>query len=288
MSRHIIVIYLVSLLFSNTLADMFRQIVLMLAYSTTSNYECIVSELMKCSLLDIFKSHMVQGTRMSRKNQIVYATQLSLGMNYLHTCSPPIIHRDVSTRSKRWKSKIIFDYKSLSHCSFLIKHLQLKPANLLIDHSGVLKISDFGLSKVRPKPELAEKEAYTMTGETGSYRFMAPEVYRHEEYDETVDVYSFAMIFFYLLIGRPPWPTLPGLEAVRKAALEGDRPNIPRDVDVRLQALLKDTWDDNRKVRPPFSKISVTLSTYNKDVYKMDTNAIASAEADAGCQCRIL
>uniref|UniRef100_A0A7S3L3V8 Protein kinase domain-containing protein n=1 Tax=Amphora coffeiformis TaxID=265554 RepID=A0A7S3L3V8_9STRA len=233
-------------------------IVLMLAYSTTSNYECIVSELMKCSLLDIFKSHMVQGTRMSRKNQIVYATQLSLGMNYLHTCSPPIIHRD------------------------------LKPANLLIDHSGVLKISDFGLSKVRPKPEMAEKEAYTMTGETGSYRFMAPEVYRHEEYDETVDVYSFAMIFFYLLIGRPPWPALPGLEAVRKAALEGDRPNIPRDVDVRLQSLLKETWDDNPKVRPPFSKISKALAAYNKDVYKTDTNTIASAEADAGCKCNIL
>ena len=68
----------------------------MLAYSTTSNYECIISELMKCSLLDVFKSHMVQGTRMSKKNQIVYATQLSLGMNYLHTCKPPIIHRDVS------------------------------------------------------------------------------------------------------------------------------------------------------------------------------------------------
>jgi len=117
---------------------------------------------------------------------------------------------------------------------------------------------------------------------------MAPEVYRHEEYDETVDVYSFAMIFFYLLIGRPPWPTLPGLEAVRKAALEGDRPNIPRDVDVRLQSLLKDAWDDNPKVRPPFSKISTALAAYNKDVFKTDTNAIASAEDDARCKCSIL
>lgn len=96
------------------------------------------------------------------------------------------------------------------------------------------------------------------------------------------------MIFFYLLIGRPPWPTLPGLEAVRKAALEGDRPNIPRDVDVRLAGLLKETWDDNPKVRPPFSKISKTLSAYNKDVFKSDTNTIISTEADAGCQCSIL
>lgn len=166
---------------------------------------------------------------------------------------------------------------------------QLKPANLLIDHSGVLKISDFGLSKIRPNPEVAEKETYTMTGETGSYRFMAPEVYRHEEYNETVDVYSFSMIFFYLLIGRPPWAALPGLEAVRKAALEGDRPNIPRDIDIRLQDLLKECWDDNNKNRPPFLKISKTLSAYNKDVFKTDTNAVASAQVDeAKCNCIIL
>jgi len=120
-------------------------IVLLLAYSTTENYEVMISELMKCSLLDIFKSHMVQGTRMPKRQQIVYAMQLALGMNYLHTCNPPIIHRD------------------------------LKPANLLIDHSGVLKISDFGLSKVRPDPNQKELDTFTMTGETGSYRFMAPE-----------------------------------------------------------------------------------------------------------------
>jgi serine/threonine protein kinase len=112
-------------------------IVLLLAYSTTDNYECLISELMKCSLLDVFKSHLVQGTRMPARTKIIYATQLAQGMNYLHTCKPPIIHRD------------------------------LKPANLLIDHSGVLKISDFGLSRVRPDPGKNETDAFTMTGETG-------------------------------------------------------------------------------------------------------------------------
>jgi ankyrin repeat protein len=222
-------------------------IVLLLAYSTTENYEVMISELMKCSLLDVFKSHMVQGTRMPKHTQIIYALHLAQGMNYLHTCKPPIIHRD------------------------------LKPANLLVDHSGNLKISDFGLSKVRPDPEKNETDKFTMTGETGSYRFMAPEVFRHENYDETVDVYSYAMILFYLLVGRPPWNNLAGMAAVKRAAYEGDRPDIPRDMDITLQTLLKECWDDSAKKRPPFSRILAIVQKYRADVLHDDSDyAIAT------------
>jgi serine/threonine protein kinase len=64
-------------------------------------------------------------------------------------------------------------------------HRDLKPANLLIDFSGVLKVSDFGLAKLRPTPtKEKDPNKVFMTGETGSYRFMAPEVFRHEDYDE--------------------------------------------------------------------------------------------------------
>ena len=44
-----------------------------------------------------------------------------------------------------------------------------------------LQVSDFGLAKLRPI-EGSEHEPMQMTGETGSYRFMAPEVFRHEAY----------------------------------------------------------------------------------------------------------
>ena len=209
-------------------------IVLLLAYSTTENYEVMISELMKCSLLDIFKANLVQGTKMKKKDQIVYATHLAQGMLYLHTCRPPIIHRD------------------------------LKPANLLIDHSGVLKVADFGLCKVRPDPSKESADTFIMTGETGSYRFMAPEVYRHENYTETVDVYSYAMILFYLFDGKPPWPYLNGVVAVKKAADEGDRPPIPRHWDHRLQDLLQECWDENPQARPPFSKILKVLNDYSR------------------------
>ena len=67
-------------------------IVLMLAFFATEDMEVMVSELMKCSLLDIFKSHIINGTRMKKRDKVVYATHLAQGMLYLHTCRPPIIH----------------------------------------------------------------------------------------------------------------------------------------------------------------------------------------------------
>jgi len=101
-----------------------------------------------------------------------------------------------------------------------------------------------------------------MTGETGSYRFMAPEVFRHEDYSETVDVYSYAMILYYLLDGKPPWPTLNGLDAVRRASDEGDRPIIPRNWDQRLAGLLLECWDENKTARPHFKRILEVLDNY--------------------------
>jgi serine/threonine protein kinase len=209
-------------------------IVLLLAYSTTKDLEVMISELMRCSLLDILKAHIINGTKMSLKDKIAYSIQLAQGMLYLHTCRPPIIHRD------------------------------LKPANLLIDHSGVLKVADFGLSKIRPDPKKQENQPFMMTGETGSYRFMAPEVFLHLSYNETVDVYSYGMILFYILDGKPPWPTENGLVAARKAAEEGDRPRIPRGWDNKIQILLQDCWDENPSTRPAFQQILHILRQHSR------------------------
>ena len=67
-----------------------------------------------------------------------------------------------------------------------------------------------------------------MTAEAGSYRYMAPEVFRHEPYNEKCDVYSFAMICYYLLRLKPPFYNMNGIDAARSAALEYQRPSLSR------------------------------------------------------------
>jgi len=66
-----------------------------------------------------------------------------------------------------------------------------------------------------------------MTGETGSYRYMAPEVFRHESYNEKVDVYAFSMILYELLEGIPPFLDLDPVEAARTAASKELRSPLP-------------------------------------------------------------
>jgi serine/threonine protein kinase len=96
--------------------------------------------------------------------------ELAMALSFLHACKPPIIHRD------------------------------LKPGNLLLTAEGHLKVADFGLSKIFEK----NMGAYRMTGVTGTLRYMAPEVMRCEEYGELVDVYSFAMVAWFVVHGEKP------------------------------------------------------------------------------------
>ena len=149
----------------------------------------------------------------------------------------------------------------------MVMHRDLKPSNCLIDSYGRLKLCDFGLSKVVPVDREEREASYKMTGETGTYRFMAPEVYRREpHYDEKVDVYSFAMIFYNLLSGQAPWPTTIGTTVVFMTS-RGERPPLGKNWDPRLQYLLKECWHPDHTMRPSFARILDTLISYQLAVH---------------------
>ena len=81
-----------------------------------------------------------------------------------------------------------------------IVHRDLKPSNILLDADDRAKLSDFGLCK------LLDEASSTTTGKIlGSPHFMAPEQWTGGEVGPYTDVYSFGLVFYFLLTGSLPF-----------------------------------------------------------------------------------
>lgn len=155
------------------------------------------------------------------------ALDVARGMSYLHGRKPlPVIHRD------------------------------LKPGNLMLTRAMRLKIGDFGLSKtlsVRNKMPQDVDTNFTMTGETGSYRYMAPEVFRHEFYGPAVDVYAASMIFYQLFCFQQPFAGLNPVDAAKMASAEALRPTLAQGLmPPELSRIVRSMWNPDDMARPTF------------------------------------
>ncbi|XP_062227214.1 serine/threonine-protein kinase STY8-like isoform X2 [Phragmites australis] len=129
-----------------------------------------------------------------------------------------------------------------------IIHRDLKTANLLI---GSDQIADFGVSR-HPAQE------GEMTAETGTYRWMAPEVINHSPYNHKADVFSFAIVLWELATSKIPYEDLTPLQAAL-GVRQGMRLEIPSWVHPRLSKLIQQCWDANPHLRPSFSEITIEL-----------------------------
>jgi serine/threonine-protein kinase len=88
-----------------------------------------------------------------------------------------------------------------AHASGLV-HRDIKPENMLIDPSGSLQITDFGLA-------LALRGKFGgATSQSGTPQFASPEQLLGERVDQRSDLYSLAAVAYYALLGNPPFPGL--------------------------------------------------------------------------------
>ncbi|XP_031283897.1 integrin-linked protein kinase 1-like isoform X2 [Pistacia vera] len=198
------------------------------------------------SLHDILKKR----GRIDPPTAVSYSLDIARGMNYLHQHKPhAIIHRD------------------------------LTPSNVLQGEAGRLKVTDFGLSKIAQEKD---SYGYKMTGETGSYRYMAPEVYRRESYGKSVDVFSFAVIVYEMFQGGPTNTAETGIQIADKRAYEDSRPPLSSTLYPEpIKALLQDCWHKNPDCRPTFEEIISRLEVIQEILEKKKSNPSC-------CSCIIL
>ncbi|CAN6580060.1 hypothetical protein ACFX13_032207 [Malus domestica] len=127
-------------------------------------------------------------------------------------------------------------------------HRDLKSDNLLISSDKSIKIADFGVARIEVQTE-------GMTPETGTYRWMAPEMIQHRHYTQKVDVYSFGIVLWELITGMLPFQNMTAVQAAFAVVNKSVRPNIPNDCLPVLCEIMTRCWDANPDVRPSFTEV---------------------------------
>ena len=99
-------------------------------------------------------------------------------------------------------------------------HRDIKPSNLKITDTGIVKLMDFGIARVRGSKRL------TRTGSIiGTPAYMSPEQVRGEEGDERSDLYSLAIVLYEMLSGTVPFDAKSEFE-IHHAHLETPPPPL--------------------------------------------------------------
>ncbi|KAM3207876.1 hypothetical protein ACQJBY_062886 [Aegilops geniculata] len=152
-----------------------RNLVSLVGYCDEDNEQMLVYEYMPNGTL---RDHLSAKAKeaLSFPMRLRIALGSSRGILYLHTeADPPIYHRDI------------------------------KSSNILLDSKFVAKVSDFGLSRLAPLPEMeGVAPGHVSTVVKGTPGYLDPEYFLTHNLTDKSDVYSLGVVFLELLTGMQP------------------------------------------------------------------------------------
>ena len=179
--------------------------------------------------------------------------EIASGLLYMHSQTPPILHRDLKSPNIFLKCSLIGLERSQSTIS-----------------ESLSKIGDFGLSiqMIGTTQLRVNDEHEALKGLLPTWA--APEVLHGQGYSLPSDVYSFGIILWELAARRHPFQGVS--EILLSGYIQaGHRPSIPTGVHPLYESLIQSCWANNPAERPSFAEIGFRLI----DLFRIDAPELA-------------
>nr|ACG28952.1 protein kinase [Zea mays] len=183
---------------------------------------CVITEFLSGGSLRAFL-HKLDHKALPLGKIISISLDIARGMSYIH--SQGVVHRDV------------------------------KPENIIFDDVFCAKIVDFGIA-------CEEEYCDPLANDTGTFRWMAPEMMKHKAYGRKVDVYSFGLILWEMFSGTIPYEELNPFQAAFAVFDKNVRPAIPTSCPTPVRLLIEQCWASHPEKRPDFSQIVQILEKF--------------------------
>ena len=195
-------------------------------------------------------------------NVLKTARSIACAMQYCHEEAVPgsiVLHRDLKPDNVGTSNELFLFPNLLGSFAFFFHISNHVVIGFTID--GTVKILDFGLAKILENSNSNSNELYAMSGETGSLRYMAPEVAEALPYNQKADVYSFGVILWELNSGKKPFAGLNRELFYEQVVHGGERPPINKKWPAELCKLITDCWDTEVENRPSFRQVVERLDS---------------------------
>ncbi|PXW36163.1 UNVERIFIED_CONTAM: serine/threonine-protein kinase [Williamsia faeni] len=172
-----------------------------------------------------------------------------------------------------------------------IVHRDMKPANVMIDKSGAVKVMDFGIARAMADTGNSMTQTAAVIG---TAQYLSPEQARGESVDARSDVYSLGCVLFELLTGEPPFtgdsPVAVAYQHVREdpPTPSSVRPGVPAELDsVVLKAMSKNPANRYQSAAEMRSDLIKVLAGGKPSAPMVMSDEDRSAMIDTGPRARV-